>query len=110
MPPPPCRRRTPLASGRSNRLDAPLMASQLVAAPSAAESSSSAVDLSPTLTERVVRMLVRRRVHMTLVLFTAVVLIVLFVVRSRPCGPFSLTDPWAIAGILFVLAGLAIRS
>jgi protein-S-isoprenylcysteine O-methyltransferase Ste14 len=90
------------------------MASQLVAPASAAESSSNTTETSPgktgppsTIGQRFVRLLVRRRVHISSILFTAIVLVDLFVFRSRPR---NLADPLAVGGVLLVLCGLAIRS
>ena len=93
------------------------MAFQLVAPASAAESSTQTAETSPgndgpppTVAQRFVRLLVRRRVHISLILFTAIVLVDLFVFRSRPRNLLNATDPLVVGGLLLVLCGLVIRS
>ena len=102
MPPQNCRQSAPLAMSCLNRLDGPLMASQLVASPGA--------DSSPTAAERFVGLLVRRRVPISLVLFSVIVLLDLFVFRSRPRDLINVGDPLAVCGVLLVVAGLAVRT
>jgi protein-S-isoprenylcysteine O-methyltransferase Ste14 len=79
------------------------MASQLVASPAAA---------APALTtaERFVGLLVRRRVPISFVLFSVLVLLDVFVFRSHPRDVLNLADPVATVAVLLVLSGLAVRS
>jgi protein-S-isoprenylcysteine O-methyltransferase Ste14 len=79
------------------------MASQLVAAPHAR-----ANDL--TVFQRFTRLMVRRRVPISVVLFTALVLIDLFVLRSRPRSVLNLTDPFVACGLSLVIGGLVVRT
>src|SRR5688572_25833201 len=60
--------------------------------------------------ERYLTWLVRRRVIISLTLFTALVLMEMFVLAVRPRDIFDWRDPWTVLGELLVLSGLAIRS
>lgn len=80
------------------------MASQLVASPDAADRSTK------TAAERFIHLLVHRRVPITLLLFSALVVLDLFILRTRPRNPFSATDPLSLGGTLLVLVGLAVRT
>jgi protein-S-isoprenylcysteine O-methyltransferase Ste14 len=79
------------------------MASQLAASPADAA-------LPPTTGERFVSLLVRRRVPISLALFTALVLLDLGVIHSRPRDLLHLADPFVACGSLLILAGLAVRT
>jgi protein-S-isoprenylcysteine O-methyltransferase Ste14 len=79
------------------------MASQLVASPAAAGAS-------PTTAERFISVLVRRRVPISVGLFSALVLLDLVVIGSRPRDVLNMADPLAACGLLLVLAGLAVRT
>jgi protein-S-isoprenylcysteine O-methyltransferase Ste14 len=79
------------------------MASQLVASPAAQAAS-------PTTAERLVSVLVRRRVPISVGLFSALVVLDLAVIGSRPRDVLNLADPLAAGGLLLVLAGLAVRT
>ena len=79
------------------------MASQLVAAPRAGVN-----DL--TVFQRFTRLVVRRRVPISAVLFTALVAIDLFVLRSRPRSVLDLADPFVASGLLLVIGGLIVRA
>jgi protein-S-isoprenylcysteine O-methyltransferase Ste14 len=79
------------------------MASQLVAAPHAR-----ANDL--TVFQRFTRLVVRRRVPISVVLFTALVAIDLFVLESRPRSVLNLADPFVAGGLLLVIGGLVVRT
>src|SRR5262245_40236752 len=79
------------------------MAPQLVAYPAASAPS-------PTVAQRLVTLLVRRRVPISLVLFFALVLLDLLVFRSRPRNVLNVADPFAGGGVLLILAGLAVRT
>src|SRR5262245_1557193 len=104
MPPPTRRRHAPLAPGCLNRLDPPPMASQLVASPGATDPSTA------TAAQRFIHLLVHRRVPISLLLFSAIVALDLFVFRTRPRNLLNFADPLAISGVLLVLVGLAVRS
>src|SRR5262245_7283942 len=75
----------PASSARTIRLDDPSMASQLVASPAAAGPTQSSAG-------RFVGLLVRRRVPISLVLFSALISLDMFVIRSRPRDILSLAD------------------
>jgi protein-S-isoprenylcysteine O-methyltransferase Ste14 len=79
------------------------MASQLVASPATAATS-------PTTTQRLVDLLVARRVPISVLLFTGLILLDLFVIRTRPRDLLNLTDPIVAAAVLLILAGLGVRS
>jgi protein-S-isoprenylcysteine O-methyltransferase Ste14 len=80
------------------------MASQLAtAAPAVLPPRLSPVD-------RFTRFLVRRRVAISFVLFTALVALDVFVFRSRPRNVLDFTDPLVAPGELMILIGLTIRS
>ena len=79
------------------------MASQLVASPAAAAPT-------PTAAERFVGLLVRRRVPISLVLFSLLIALDVFVFRTRPRDMLNLADPLATIAVLLVLSGLAMRS
>jgi protein-S-isoprenylcysteine O-methyltransferase Ste14 len=78
------------------------MASQLVAAPRAGTH-----DL--TVFQRFTRLVVRRRVPISVALFTALVAIDLFVLQSRPRSVLNLADPFVASGLLLVIGGLLVR-
>jgi protein-S-isoprenylcysteine O-methyltransferase Ste14 len=79
------------------------MASQLVASRHAG-----ANDL--TTFQRFTRLVVRRRVPISVVLFTALVLIDLFVLQSRPRNVLNVLDPFSACGLLLVIGGLLVRT
>ena len=79
------------------------MASQLVAAPHAGANHTTAF-------QRFTKLVVRRRVPISVVLFTALVLIDLFVLHSRPRDVLNLVDPFSACGLLFVIGGLLVRT
>ena len=64
----------------------------------------------PTLANRLHVFLIERRVAVSMVLFTALAAVDLLVFQRRPHDVLNLTDPWSLAGVLLVVAGLAIRS
>ncbi len=80
------------------------MASQLAAA-SAAPSV-----VPPQRAGRLIDWLVRRRVAISLVLFTGLVLLDLVVIQNRPRDVFRLSDPLVAISELLILVGLLIRS
>src|SRR5437773_2179472 len=59
---------------------------------------------------RVVEFVVRRRVPISIVLFTSLILLDLLVIRCRPRDVLNLADPLVVPSELLILAGLAIRS
>jgi protein-S-isoprenylcysteine O-methyltransferase Ste14 len=79
------------------------MASQLVAAPTAPATS-------PTTIQRFIGLVVSRRVPISLMLFTGLVLLDLFVIGSRPRDVLNPSDPIAATAVLLILAGLAVRT
>ena len=79
------------------------MASQLVAAPRA-----SAKDL--TALQRFSRLVVRRRVPISVVLFTALVMIDLLVLHSQPRSVLDVVDPFVACSLLLVTGGLFVRT
>jgi protein-S-isoprenylcysteine O-methyltransferase Ste14 len=84
-------------------LDYSPMASQLVASPATASHSSTTI-------QRFIELIVARRVPISMLLFTGLVLLDLFVIRSRPRDVLNLADPVAGAAVLLILAGLGVRS
>ena len=60
--------------------------------------------------ERVVRWLVSRRVPISLVLFTAVVLLDMFVLRTRPRDVLNLSDPLVGISLALLASGLTLRT
>jgi protein-S-isoprenylcysteine O-methyltransferase Ste14 len=78
------------------------MATQLVAVQDASP--------PPATGDRVIRWLVSRRVPIRLVLFTSVVLLDMFVLRTRPRDLLMVTDSLVAAGLALIVAGLALRT
>jgi protein-S-isoprenylcysteine O-methyltransferase Ste14 len=79
------------------------MASQLVATPPAPASPASA-------SQRFVSFLVRRRVPISMALFSGLVLLDLLVLHSRPRDVLDFSDPLAVCGLALVVAGLVVRT
>lgn len=79
------------------------MASQLVASPASGEPV-------PPAGERLVKLLVHRRVPISALLFAILVTLDLVVFRSRPRDVLSLADPLAVISVLLIAAGLAVRT
>lgn len=63
-----------------------------------------------TTAERWIQLLVRRRVPISIGLFSGLVLLDLVVIRSRPRDPLNWADPLAPAGLFCIFAGLLIRT
>ena len=79
------------------------MASQLVA-----EAPASA-PVQPSPPRRLVKLLVQRRVPVSLVLFTSLVLLDIFVFGSRPRDVLDFKQPLVLIAELLIAAGLALR-
>jgi protein-S-isoprenylcysteine O-methyltransferase Ste14 len=63
-----------------------------------------------TLGGRVIDLCVRRRVPISIGLFGGLIVLDLFVFRSRPRDLFDWTSPTTVAGTVFVLVGLLVRT
>jgi len=81
------------------------MASQLAAAPAAPTHESSSAAAS-----RLTDYLVRRRVAISLVLFTGLVLLDLVVFQNRPRDVLRWSDPLVVLSELLIVGGLLVRS
>src|SRR4051812_44106105 len=79
------------------------MASQLAAARANPATSVTTV-------QRLISLLVSRRVPISVMLFTALVLLDLFVIGTRPRDVLNLADPIAALALLLIVAGLFVRS
>jgi protein-S-isoprenylcysteine O-methyltransferase Ste14 len=79
------------------------MASQLAATSPVAAAEVSAAG-------RVIRLLVRRRVPISVGLFSSLVLLDLLIIHSRPRDLLQLADPRVAAAVAMVLGGLVVRS
>jgi protein-S-isoprenylcysteine O-methyltransferase Ste14 len=79
------------------------MASQLIASPAGSGPA-------PTAGERLVKLLVHRRVPVSALLFATLITLDLVVFRSRPRDVLNPADPLAVLSVLLILAGLAVRS
>ncbi|MDX1947228.1 MAG: isoprenylcysteine carboxylmethyltransferase family protein [Pirellulaceae bacterium] len=78
------------------------MSTQLATAPNPPDSLS--------LLHGVQRFLVKRRITISLVLFTALVSIDLWILRLKPRDVLQVADPLVAAGLALVVAGLLVRS
>jgi protein-S-isoprenylcysteine O-methyltransferase Ste14 len=79
------------------------MASQLVAGAATSAPQSSPLD-------RVTRLLVHRRIPISVGLFTALIAIDLAVIHNRPRDPLAFNDGWSLAAVLVILVGLLVRA
>jgi protein-S-isoprenylcysteine O-methyltransferase Ste14 len=102
MPPRPLQKTIASTAGAS-LLDRSLMATQLVAVQDADRPSATASEL-------LVRWLVSRRVPISLVLFTGLVLLDMFVIGTRPRDVLNLFDPLVSVGLAMIVGGLALRT
>lgn len=64
----------------------------------------------PSLANRLHVFLIERRVAVSMVLFSLLAAVDLIVFQRRPHDVLNPTDPWAVAGVALVVAGLVIRS
>ncbi|MEX2176436.1 MAG: isoprenylcysteine carboxylmethyltransferase family protein [Pirellulaceae bacterium] len=65
---------------------------------------------APTLANRIHVLLIERRVAISMVLFTLLVLVDLFVMRTRPRNVLNVADPLVATGLALLLSGLLVRS
>lgn len=92
------------------------MASQLVGSSPEARNATQGAgyrrDTEPpaTIGGRVIDVCVRRRVPISIGLFSGLILLDLFVFRSRPRDLFDWTSPLTATGVLLVFAGLVVRA
>jgi protein-S-isoprenylcysteine O-methyltransferase Ste14 len=90
-----------LALSRTTALDELPMASQLVASRNAPPATAA---------DRLIQLLVRRRVPISVALFAVLVLIDLLVLHSRPRDVLDWTDPLVVFGVVCVGGGLLVRT
>jgi protein-S-isoprenylcysteine O-methyltransferase Ste14 len=64
----------------------------------------------PSLANRLHVFLIKRRVSVSMVLFTLLTMVDLIVFQRQPHDVLNPTDPLAVAGVVLVLAGLLVRS
>ncbi len=64
----------------------------------------------PSLANRLHVFLIERRVAVSMALFSLLAAVDLVVFQRRPHDVLNPTDPWAVAGVALVVAGLLIRS
>jgi protein-S-isoprenylcysteine O-methyltransferase Ste14 len=90
-------------------VDPPPLSTQLMASHIAARLPADSTT-PPSLANRIHVFLIERRVAVSVALFAVLSTIDLVVFQRPPHDVLNLADPWSLAGVAFVLAGLLIRS